>query len=295
MVGDPPAETPSAALLALALYPAAHLARAGEQGAALDLLAALGAEKDSLPPALDLLARIHAQKGRYQQAESLWARAVELAPTNDVYRKALIRVRRIRASRISRMLATPWVVVGSRVVLLIAVLVIASGLVLRTAARKGPPRVAANEATTPPSSAQWSPDIERDLVGFQRRSEGNEIVFIPNSGLFASGSAELAAPARELLSSLGHQLEPYRDSIAIRIEGYTDDLPTPKRGRFKDNESLGMARAVAVYDHLRSTTRLLPAHLLLLSHGESGRPFSGTDPEARVRNRTVVLRVAKRQ
>ncbi len=154
--------------------------------------------------------------------------------------------------------------------------------------------VAAMEPTFHDSSSQWPPGSGRELAGFQRRSEGNEIAFVPDSGLFAPGSAELGPRARALLSSLGHQLEPYRDSIAIRIDGYTDDLPTPRRGGFKDNESLGMARAVAVYDHLRSTTRLLPAQMALVSHGESGRPFPGTDPDSRARSRTVVLRVAGR-
>ncbi len=73
-IANPLVETPSGAFLTLTLHLAANLARDGEQSAALDLLVALGAEKDSSPPALDLLARIHAQKGRYQQAESLWTR-----------------------------------------------------------------------------------------------------------------------------------------------------------------------------------------------------------------------------
>jgi len=244
---------------------------------------------------LDLLARIHAQKGRYQQAESLWTRAVELAPTQGVYRKALERVRRIRASSISRMLASPWFAVGSRLTVVVAVLATAGTLVLRTAAREEPRVAAAKGAATPPSSAVWPPETDRDLSGFERRNQGNEIIFVPDSGLFASGSAALTPRARVLLSSLGQHLEPYRDSIDIHIEGYTDDLPTLQRGRFKDNASLGMARAVAVYDQLRSTTRLLPAHVLVMSHGESDRPFPGTDPSARVRNRTVVLRVAKRR
>jgi len=242
---------------------------------------------------LDLLARIHAQKGRYQQAESLWTRAVELAPTHDVYRKALQRVRRIRTNRISRMLASPWFAVGSRVTVVVTVLATAGTLVLRTAAREEPRGVAATEAATPPSSAVWPPEIRRDLSGFERRNEGNGIIFVPDSGLFASGSAALTPPAMALLSSLGQQLEPYRDSIDIHIEGYTDDLPT-SNGRFKDNISLGMARAVAVYDHLRSSAELLPAHLFVLSHGESARPFPGTGGSARVRNRTVVLRVTRR-
>jgi type VI secretion system protein ImpK len=244
---------------------------------------------------LDLLARVHAQEGRYQQAESLWTRAVELAPTHDVYRKALERVRRIRTNKISRMLAAPWLALSSRVTVVVAVLATAGTLVLRTAVREEPRGVAATDAATPPSSAVWPPEMDRDLSGFTRRNEGNEISFVPDSGLFASGSAALTPRARALLSSLGQHLEPYRDSIDLHVEGYTDDLPTVQRGRFKDNASLGMARAVAVYDQLRSTTRLLPARLFASSHGDSARPFAGTDPSARRRNRTVVLRVARRQ
>src|ERR1041384_549542 len=188
MTVDSRSETPSSALLTIALEPAAHLARAGEHGAALHLLTALGAENDSSPAALDLLARIHAQQGRYQQAESLWHRAVELAPTHDVYRKALERVRRIRTNRISRMFAGPWFAVGSRVTVVVAVLATAGVLRLRTATREEPTGVAATDAAKPPSAA-WPSEMERDLSGFSRRNEGNEIVFVPDSGLFASGSA----------------------------------------------------------------------------------------------------------
>jgi flagellar motor protein MotB len=179
--------------------------------------------------------------------------------------------------------------------LAIAAMGIASSLVLRTSAPNAPARVAPIEAATLPSSPQVPPDIGRDVVGFQRLSEGNEIVFIPDSGLFASGSAALTVRAKGLLTTLGRHLEPYRNNLGIRVVGYTDHSPMMRNGGFKDNNALGMARAVTVYEFLRWNTEIPSVALSLASNGDVGAPYSASGEATSARNRTVVIRVTARR
>lgn len=290
----PPRQSPLSALHTITLRSAAELARGGKHDAALKLLTTLGAERASLPSALDLTARIHAQEGRYQEAENLWKRAVELVPTNAVYRQALRRAHRITSGAIPRLLATPWFTLGISLIAVVVLLTMIGTLLQRGRTREEASSVAAAPARIASSPEPLLfPEIP-GLVGFDQRIEGSAVLFIPDSGLFVSGSATLTARASALLSALAEKLEPYRDSIEIEIVGYTDEVPMITSSRFRDNAALAMARAVAVYEYLRSATGVFSTHVSARSGGEATLLFPGTDTRARARKRTVVLRIVGR-
>jgi predicted Zn-dependent protease len=55
-------------------------ARRGRYSSALDELAELGGRESNDPRVLDLVARVHAQRGELADADSCWARALDLDP-----------------------------------------------------------------------------------------------------------------------------------------------------------------------------------------------------------------------
>lgn len=87
------AEAASLAYLGLTavMSRAALLARRGRLAQAEELLLPLAADPHAPTTALDLLAKVYAQQGRLEQAQALWARAVEMNPGNPRLRAALDR------------------------------------------------------------------------------------------------------------------------------------------------------------------------------------------------------------
>jgi hypothetical protein len=81
------------------LAKAAALARAGRHTEAEHALEDLKGAESADPVVLDLLARIRAQQGRLAEAETLWSRALKLAPENGGIALALETVRRLQRTR----------------------------------------------------------------------------------------------------------------------------------------------------------------------------------------------------
>jgi len=70
---------------------AADWARQGALQYAEALLRPLTKDSNASPLTLDLMARILAQQGRWKEARELWERALEQAPNNDTFQKAIQR------------------------------------------------------------------------------------------------------------------------------------------------------------------------------------------------------------
>jgi len=131
------------------------------------------------------------------------------------------------------------------------------------------------------------------VAGTVTRDDGDATVLFFESGLFDSG-ADLTLAGGGLLDGLAANLSKEPDRLVITITGHTDDVPVPPGGRFFDNVSLGFARAAAVAQRLRSAARLGTTDIALRSLGSDQPPFPNDSREGRLRNRTVVIRIAER-
>jgi flagellar motor protein MotB len=144
---------------------------------------------------------------------------------------------------------------------------------------------------TTPSDRGVHADFKIDVPGVSVRDAGSDAIVTFDSGLFVTGTI-LSPHAKALLTDLGHQLQPWVGRITVHVAGQTDSTPVPYARRYGDNAALGMARAMAVVDHLRATTGL-PASLFSVgAAGESQAPYPNDTPDNRRRNRTVVLRIS---
>jgi type VI secretion system protein ImpK len=283
----------SSLLHQVTLARAADLARAGHYSEAEPLLSEAVGEDQAMPAALDLLARIRAQQGRLLEAEALWTRACQLDPTNEAYRAGLHRIANMQRRPVWLAFLSPWLV-G----LVVVGIIIATGLFVRNSLSEWRASfqselagiTAAQEAITSQRQGK-PPDVTLKIPGVSLRTEGDEIIVIFDSGLFARGTA-LNPEAKALLTELGHELEPYVGRIALRVIGHTDDVPMPAEREYRDNIALSLARAVAVVEQLRATSRLPAVMFSTSGLGERLAPYVNDTPENRARNRTVVIRIS---
>lgn len=270
------------------LSKAASLARKGEYATAEDLLKQLVGGENENPSALDLLARIHARQGRFSEAEAFWERALQLEPNNESYLAGLKRIARIRSRPLWVGILLPM---GAAVFAILVVLFV--GFAVRNQIvllRESLLREVARANTATVGNVPSSPQIAIQLSGATVKSQQNALVVLFDEGLFLSW-ADLTSEAETLLSELGRQLKPHASNVFIRVVGYTDDIPVPEGWIYRDNEALGMARAVAVAEYLRNNAGLPVSQFLLQSVGESQPPYPNDTSANRLRNRTVVIRI----
>jgi chemotaxis protein MotB len=111
---------------------------------------------------------------------------------------------------------------------------------------------------------------------------------IPQDVLFATGSAQLGDPGREVLAKVAKKLVdvPYQ----VVVAGYSDNVPIGPslRSRFTSNWELAAARAAEVTEYLQ-TQGVAPMRLVAISFGEY-RPIASNDTaEGRAQNRRIEL------
>ncbi len=288
---------------------AAELARAGHYAEAEEVLSVGESQTNYGPAALDLLARIRAQQGRLSEADKLWVRASQIDPANSAYALAL---RRSAALQHGSRRAT--------VLLSLAACVIICVLAGLWAWRR-PPRDLSAEAIPAPSAqlqpaatpstptapsqqpgavsqgvqsdtAQVSPDNDIYVRGITVTKASDGLTLSFDEGLFQRGLT-LKPGALARLKELGRQLKLYAADSAIQIIGMTDELPVPRRARYRDNVSLGMDRARFVYDYLRFTSGIGSSDLTIRSGGYGQVPEQNGQANNRARSRTVVLRIVR--
>jgi flagellar motor protein MotB len=132
---------------------------------------------------------------------------------------------------------------------------------------------------------------EFEQPGVITRREGDQLVVMFEKGLFASGKSKPTDEGAETLRALGRALAAQPHPLSVAVEGHTDDSPLSPGSTYRDNQELGLARAVAVIAVLCREQRLSWARFTARGLGVEGAPYSFEGPSGRARNRTVVLRI----
>lgn len=78
-----------------------------------------------------------------------------------------------------------------------------------------------------------------------KEEDGRLIISIPNSILYARGSADFSQDAEMVIQKLSKVFK-NNQGLQILVEGHTDDTPLIRGSRFKDNWDLSVARAVNI-------------------------------------------------
>ena len=97
-------------------------------------------------------------------------------------------------------------------------------------------------------------------------------------------------PARmELLGQVGSVLANHAGEWEVTITGHADAVPLRNAAGFRDNQELGLARAVEVVRQLWRERRVPMTMLRAVSAGDANPPFPGDDDASRRKNRTVTM------
>jgi chemotaxis protein MotB len=120
-------------------------------------------------------------------------------------------------------------------------------------------------------------DVEIDHRGI--------VVSMREAGSFPTGSADLSAAARTVLSELAETLGA-ETTMTLRVEGHTDDVPI-QTGKFASNWDLSTARATSVVTYLVQQVGVAPQRLSAAGYGEFHPRVANAGDADRARNRRV--------
>jgi len=166
------------------------------------------------------------------------------------------------------------------------------------ATQEGTQQPAVPIATNPPVSRSLEA-INRllpalfNLSGTTVNSNNNEIRITFQEGVFSSGIT-VSDSGKGQLARVAEFLKVNAPDFWVIIEGQTDSKPVRSNSPFRDNYTLGLRRAVAATEVMRSETQFPNDRLLASSSGGLPPPFPEGDPGSASRNRTVILRLVPR-
>jgi flagellar motor protein MotB len=140
----------------------------------------------------------------------------------------------------------------------------------------------------PPKRIAW-PKIS--VAGVKVTAGDRECAMVFESAVFSS-RAVIAPEAAEALQSIAVQVRGSLTNLSLVIEGHTDT--TPVSSAAGNNYKLGLARANAVLEFLKSKGDLPAASMTATSKGEDDPPYSNDDETSRRKNRTVVLKLVSK-
>lgn len=115
----------------------------------------------------------------------------------------------------------------------------------------------------------------KDTIRLVHDDRGLVIRFSANK-LFKPGSDAVEKQYLPLLDKIGQIVAP--TERVIRVEGHTDDSPTPKEGKFDTNWELSSARAIWILRYLRARFEIPTARLQAAANAD-GQPVARNDSE----------------
>jgi len=119
---------------------------------------------------------------------------------------------------------------------------------------------------------------------------GRMTVRLKDQVLFASGSAAVGREGRAALDRIADALQGVQGR-SVRVEGYTDDVPTGPGGTYPTNWELSAARALAVVRYLQEKG-VDPTLLVAAGYGQFHPVASNDTPEGRAENRRIEISLA---
>ena len=130
-------------------------------------------------------------------------------------------------------------------------------------------------------------ELGEGLVEVEQQ-EGKVLVTVGAGGAFPSGSADLTAAARDIMSRIAFTA--MSDSSTIVVAGHTDNVPIGG-GVFRDNWDLAAARAASVVQSIEATGLVQPGRMQAVSYGETQPIDSNDTDEGRERNRRIEISI----
>lgn len=154
-----------------------------------------------------------------------------------------------------------------------------------------------DKAAMAEQAANWSENVSASLasqldhlsdVEVAPTSDNKVNLRIGSAGMFKSGSKNLSDEGRYLLQQVGQTLLGQSDA-RILITGHTDNIPTGKGSRYKDNVDLSNRRAAEAMDHLGGVVGIELDRMSSFGVGDAQPLTSNTTAYGRELNRRVEI------
>lgn len=282
-------------LMALAM--ASEYSHEGRFSDAEDVLQDLLKSGVESAEAYDLLARICAQVGRYEMSIEMWQKALNIDPTNQIFKQALNNVKQVqKRSGFPKLLIVSLSVVISIAVSLLYFLRHDGAFSVTTKTQVTEQRRLLDFVGAVNANGKKLGDLMFDVPHLSKVMNGDRLILNFDEGLFASGVV-LKIGSRDLLMQLARQLQKHPGQLDIIVVGATDDLPIREdvKSLYQDNYALGLARAVVATECMRSAMNSLDIHFSLESSGYGNAPYSNDLLNNSVKNRTATFVVTEKK
>lgn len=280
----------------LQLSAAALAARRWDFGEAERLILRVLRNEPQNTRAMDLLARVYAQRGQYGDAERLLQRIIAVDPENAPAAAALRVVGRRRLGWWRFRLAGTAVLSFSAVLALVVFVVwelAQQGRVdqrSKVLGRVDQP-VSVEQAKSPAGSSGAPPlELPAATPGVRWIRVGSSVLVTFDKELFTQG-VTLADFAASSLLGVAEHLSPYAGKVSVTVLGCTDARKVRAESPFRDNFSLGLARAEAIIRLFRTEGQLAGTFFTAGSGTDSIPRGELFDASLNVAARTAVLRV----
>ena len=146
-------------------------------------------------------------------------------------------------------------------------------------------------ASTPAPLTPWPRIL---IEGVRVRPEAHVCTMQFDSGVFTSLTTPSEAAIGQL-TTIANTIRPHMNHFRLIVEGHTDDKPLKSTASFDGNYALGLARAEAVRKLLVTSGKLPGNAIRAVSAGENNAPYPNDTAANRKRNRTVVLKLVRKQ
>lgn len=107
--------------------------------------------------------------------------------------------------------------------------------------------------------------------------------------LFDSGKDEIRPESMDVVNAIGDMLQNYTGNI-VEIEGHTDNVPINTK-KFRNNNELSSARAIAVAEYYMQNKGMDPALMKYSGRGEYVPVADNGTAEGRAKNRRVEIKI----
>ncbi len=107
--------------------------------------------------------------------------------------------------------------------------------------------------------------------------------------LFDSGKADIRKESMDVVNVIGDMLQSYTENI-VEIEGHTDNVPI-NTSKFRNNNELSSARAIAVAEYYIQNKGMNPAFMKYSGRGEYVPVADNATAEGRAKNRRVEIKI----
>ena len=133
-----------------------------------------------------------------------------------------------------------------------------------------------------------------EAEGLVTACESNTTVRLAFAEPLFSSRLVLDPEQDELLMQVGAILARHAGQWDVRVTGHADATPLRNGGSFRDNQELGLARAVEVIRYFWRQAHVPMTMMHAASDGDERLLFPGDDEATRQRNRTVTLSIRTR-